>query len=150
MTASGSELGPSALHQFPMADLLRLLRPQNLPKKANLMTGLTLQFGDKRFLSSQTQIWLLCILFARNQLGLTQLQPVLPHPHHGTPRQQPCQDSFFSFYKILQLVKAIQDGRGRRKMSPDGHPHVRENPKRPSNPLLRPPDVHAFCFLPVK
>lgn len=78
ITTSGSELdlractlefSPSVSNKLP-----QLLRPQNLLKKAKLTAGLTSQFEDKRCLSSQTQIWLLGLLFARNRLGLTQLQ----------------------------------------------------------------------------
>lgn len=90
ITTSGSELdlractlefSPSVSNKLP-----QLLRPQNLLKKAKLTAGLTSQFEDKRCLSSQTQIWLLGLLFARNRLGLTQLQVPCcgPGAPHGT------------------------------------------------------------------
>lgn len=87
IATSGSELDPCAcaLMFSPSVPnkLLQLLRSQNLLKKAKLTTGLTSQFEDKRCLSSQTQIWLLGLLFARDRLGLTQLQA--PRRGPGAP-----------------------------------------------------------------
>lgn len=78
IATSGSELDPCActLEFSPSVpnQLLQLLRPKNLLKKAKLTAGLTSQFEDKRCLSSQIQIWPLGLLFASDRLGLTQLQ----------------------------------------------------------------------------